>query len=602
MRRIIIVILFFISLLINSLTAQQLPSDRHPDWFQIAKEHRFVQPINKVSVLDFGALGDGVHDDSEAIMQAMASFNGSCGAVTFPAGRYRITQSIALLDSLVLEGESTSGSQLLFDPGNQSMTGITMAREQAEAFVQVVWIGAFGDNRLVCEQGGQFNVGDFIEIRQQNGDWDVVPADWAIFSVGQITEIEAILGDTLYLKSPFRIQPDTSLNLEARKIFPRVNAGLRCLTLKRLNTLPEDAGSNVFLHYAAHCRITGIKSDSSSGSHIALNASSNILIQGCYLHDAFVYDGSGTRGYGITLSMHSNECLIVNSVFRHLRHSMMTKTGSNGNIFAYNYSLEPYRSELIHDFSGDISLHGHFSYANLFEGNIVQNIITDHYWGPSGPWNTFFRNRAELYGIIMTNSNLQETNDQNYLGNEVVGSPFPYGQYILTGENQFQYSNNVGGLILPPGTDILNDESYFLENRPSFWEDEMPWPSIGYPNEVGSGLIPAKNRFQLNDELMVCDDDDLVKMEDFSGLSERIRVSPQPAHDWVQFEVSSVSQWVKFRLFNLNGQEIIKMEAISLTKGRPIRLYRPANLKPGMYVAVLSKHGGDQNRVKVIFD
>ena len=75
----------------------------------------------------------------------------------------------------------------------------------------------------------------------------------------------------------------------------------------------------------------------------------------------------------------------------------MAKQGANGNVFAYNYSLDPYRSEDPHDAGSDMLLHGHYPFANLFEGNIGESIIVDDTWGPAGPYNTFFRNRADLY-------------------------------------------------------------------------------------------------------------------------------------------------------------------------------------------------------------
>jgi hypothetical protein len=125
------------------------------------------------------------------------------------------------------------------------------------------------------------------------------------------------------------------------------------------------------------------------GAHVMIEYSKNIEVSGCYIHHSFGYDGSGTRGYGVCLRQHASDCLVENNFFRFLRHAMMVKEGANGNVFGYNYSIEPNRSEPIADFSGDISLHGHYAFANLFEGNIVQNIIIDQFWGQSGPHNTF---------------------------------------------------------------------------------------------------------------------------------------------------------------------------------------------------------------------
>jgi hypothetical protein len=599
MKSVYFVCLFFIYVFPG--LAQVLPDERHPDWFQIARNQRFRIPENSVDVTDFGAWGDGGHDDTEAIRLAIQSFGGNSGIVYFPAGSYRITQTISLPDSLILKGESAETVHLLLDPGDQAMHGISISSEQSENFVAIDWIGPEKDNRFVSSAKPTWNIGDFIEIRQENGSWDVVPADWALNSVGQITEIASLNGDTVFVKSPFRINFDTALDVEVRKIVPRVNAGVECLSVKRLNTIETDPGSNIYLTYAAHCRIAGVKSDSSSGSHISVNASANILISGCYLHHAFLYDGSGTRGYGITLSMHSSECLILNSVFRHLRHAMMVKTGSNGNIFAYNYSVDPYRSELIHDFSGDISLHGHYAFSNLFEGNIVQNIITDHFWGPSGPWNTFFRNRSELYGIIMTSSSLVETSSQNYIGNEVTASNYPYGQYILSGEDQFQYSNNINGTIIPPGTEFLNDESYFLTGSPDFWTENLVWPSIGYPNELGEGSVPAKDRYLSDIVPVFCPGDtNLTYKTEYQEDASRMKLFPNPANGRFTVYIQSGDERIEFRLISLTGQCVDMFSTVSGNSGAGISIELKNHPQPGMYFLEAKSESGRKSVQRIV--
>ena len=133
---------------------------------------------------------------------------------------------------------------------------------------------------------------------------------------------------------------------------------------------------------------------------------------------------------------------------------MVAKQGANGNVFAYNYSLDPYRSEYPHDAGGDMLLHGHYPFANLFEGNIGQSMIMDDTWGASGPYNTFFRNRAELYGIILFDQSVN-SDEQNIVGNEVTNDD--KGNYHLQPGHHFTYDNNIKGTIQPPNTNILND-------------------------------------------------------------------------------------------------------------------------------------------------
>lgn len=501
--------LLFLFLMLASISGfnQVIPSDRHPDWRLVPENFVFVEPTTIVNVKDFGALGDGLTNDHAAITNAISSLNGKLGMVYFPQGNFLVNSVLSLPDSVILQGVSSDSTTLTFDLNQQVSDCISISKGQSNGFTSVASIGQNGSNWFKMSDITGFAIHDYIELRETNGTWDVVPIDWALNSVGQITQITAINGDTIFIRSPLRIDYDLALIPEVRKIVPIVNAGVGCLKMKRADSPAEGAGSNINFNYAINCWINGIESDSSVGSHISINAGANILISGCYIHHAFTYDGTGTRGYGVTMSQHTSECIVENNIFKHLRHAMMVKTGANGNIFAYNYSIEPYRSETIHDFSGDISLHGHYPFANLFEGNIVQNIIIDHYWGPAGPFNTFFRNRAELYGIIMTTSTLLETDKQNFVGNEVTKPNYPYGQYLLTGSDHFQFGNNIKGVIIPAGTDNLTDLSYYLDEEPDFWTNNSTWPSIGIPNTINSGSIPARDRYLSGEHLTSCGPD-----------------------------------------------------------------------------------------------
>jgi len=76
----------------------------------------------------------------------------------------------------------------------------------------------------------------------------------------------------------------------------------------------------------------------------------------------------------------------------------LVQHGANGNVFAYNFSFnaKSYAGEFIGPIyykNTDISLHGHYPFSNLFEGNIAQYIYSDHSHGANGPYNTFLRNR-----------------------------------------------------------------------------------------------------------------------------------------------------------------------------------------------------------------
>ena len=74
------------------------------------------------SVVDFGALGDGIHDDTTSIQTAIDAT--VQGALLFPAGRYRITQPLYIRNSdVVLRGAGREETELFVDASLEDVLG-----------------------------------------------------------------------------------------------------------------------------------------------------------------------------------------------------------------------------------------------------------------------------------------------------------------------------------------------------------------------------------------------------------------------------------------------------------------------------------------------
>jgi len=549
-------ILSILSIACFSISAitQVIPEDRRVDWSVIIENMKIEEPAIQVNVMDYGATGNGITNDWQAVIDAISSLGGKLGYVYFPTGKYLIKGPIDLPDSCVLKGDGSDNTTLFFDLEGQAINCISLSKAQSQVFTNISGGLEMGNDLITIDAPELFAPGDYIEIRQENGSWDVVPISWADYSVGQLTRVKSIIDNNLLIESGLRIDYSAELNPEVRPIVPSVNSGVQCLKIKRLDEPVQGSGANIYMHMAANCFVRGVESDSSVGAHISVNSSLNILIDGNYFHHAYTYDGTGMRGYGVALSMHSSECLITNNIFRYLRHAMMIKTGSNGNIFSYNYSIEPHRSEPVADATGDISFHGHYPNSNLWEGNIVQNIVIDHYWGPSGPYNTLFRNRAELWGIIMTTHEIMETGMQNFVGNETTSTEPVHGLYYLTGTDHFEYGNNILGNISPPATDSLPDNSYYLDEAPDFWDDFLEWPSVGIPVELGSGNIPARIRYESGSNFTVCPDSISTRIDAYTNILDEMNIWPNPASSYLNISVPKTSSIVSIFVYNLLGK------------------------------------------------
>lgn len=479
-------------------TAQVLPSSRVEDWSVAGYPGPVPEPTTVVDATAYGAVDDGSTSTNAAVKAALQALDGQPGVVLLPAGTYLFTATVSLPSGAVLRGAGSSATLLQFDLNDAAVDAFSIAGSASGGYVPVASGFERGSTSLTLGAAGAFAPGDYAELHQANGAWDTNPATWAVFAIGQIVRVVAVDGEVLTLETPLRHTYDPALAPEIRKLVAKTDVGLESFKVQRVDA-PAGAGYNVGFTYAARCWLKDVESAFSAGSHVMINASTRVEVTGCYFHEAFGYDGSGTRGYGVTLNNHAGECRVENNVFRKLRHAMMTKLGANGNVVAYNYSRENFRSEIFSNLSADISLHGHWSFANLFEGNIVQIIMIDHYWGASGPYNTFFRNRTELFGLIFsaaTGGSLQ-TASQNVVGNELMSASMSLlgAAYQLNGADHLAHGNQVGPDVQPAGTNTLDDLS-------TYRAADQPWchlaahvPPVGLPNDLGAFVNRARERW-----------------------------------------------------------------------------------------------------------
>jgi hypothetical protein len=168
---------------------------------------------------------------------------------------------------------------------------------------------------------------------------------------------------------------------------------------------------------------------------------------------------------------------------------MLVQTGANGNVYSYNYSVNPVQGEGETNLNKgwippDISIHGHYTFMNLFEGNHVSEIGIADYWGPAGPGNTFFRNRVIDEGIFF----YDQTHRQNVVGNETTAIT----DRDKKGKDNLIVANIVGNKHVSPVPDLPG--SLYLNKPPSFLKG-YKWPVYG-PDVSGKNKLPAQVRYE----------------------------------------------------------------------------------------------------------
>jgi hypothetical protein len=151
---------------------------------------------------------------------------------------------------------------------------------------------------------------------------------------------------------------------------------------------------------------------------------------------------------------------------------MVVSQGANGNVFGYNASSVR-KCESDNWTPCDISVHGHYPFRNLFEGNLVEEIDVTDYWGPAGPGNVFLRNVVSQEGIEV----MDGSHGQAVLGN------------LLLSGGPLRVESGITGVVLADNTilpapkansdcDVTAvPDSLYLAAKPSFFAT-VSWPLL----------------------------------------------------------------------------------------------------------------------------
>jgi len=473
----------------DKISAWIIPEDRRIDWTPGIPGGipEITGPIE--NILDHDADPTGTEDSWTAIQNAINALPSSGGVVYIPKGTYRIGSSISIeRNKIVLRGDGNNSKLLIGSNGNSIVIG-NYNRETWQSLPDGTVKGSIS---ITVEDGSAFTPGQFAEIEQDNDsvlmytdpEWD---QSWAQDAVGQFLEVVSVIGNEIRFRTPINFSSSAELNPRIRPQKLVRNVGLENLYIEK--TVAR--GQTIAYRNTAYCWIRNIESNHTRRSHVNITTSLGHEIRDSYFHSSFSYGGGGS-GYGVECNDHATNNLIENNIFDSLRHAMLVQVGANGNVYGYNYSVNTVQGDgetnlNIGWISPDISIHGHYTFMNLFEGNEVEEIGIADWWGPAGPGNTFFRNKVNVEGIFF----YDESHYQNIVGNITTS--------ILDEDNKSKYKLEHGNVVNNKvlwDPDIANHElpdSYYLDSAPSFFMDDI-WPLFG-PDIKGKNKLPAQIRF-----------------------------------------------------------------------------------------------------------
>lgn len=538
----IIFLIFIINL--NIIIAQDIQKERLANWSNVGVksmntdnyiEHDFYEIKNKYN-----------YSDDETITYILENNKLGFNRIYFRNGIYNFSKPIILPSNTSIVGESSELTIFEFDLGgfyhllssigntNKDTTFLPLTLQSKAISFKI-------ENHNLKE-------GDFIYLFDE--DKDKITSDWAKYSTGQIIEIESVENNLIKLKSEVR----RNFSIENIPRFITLNL-VENINISNISIIRKDQTesqtNNIYFNYVKKASVSCVKSYNSNFAHITIANSLNCEVTGSYFQDGFDYGGGG-KAYGVMLQFATSECLIYNNQFNHLRHSMILQAGANGNVISYNYSKNPFWTDvtLPSNSAGDLVLHGNYPYSNLFEGNTIQHIVIDDSHGQNGKYNTFIRNRAELYGLFMNPGT--PSNSQNFIGNEITNSNFLMGNYFLSGNDHFEFGNNIKGKVTPENTDYITLESLYLLQKLDYYNVNN-WPPIGLPRKLNEFNTEAENS-NINEFLTSCD----YKLSSSEALSHNnsIHIYPNPLIHTDLLNVSTANNFNRIVIFDLTGNEI----------------------------------------------
>ena len=551
-----------------------LPADRQYDWSEVG--HAISEATEEINV---AALLNGSDYDA-AIAAGIDALEATGGTLYFPPGEYALTQTVVLPSGVHLRGAGADVTHLRFHLGGSG--NAVEAIGSLDTLVALSADAPRGGTFLIAPQHG-LQAGDYLQTTMD--DADLVTSSWARGFVGQLVGVTAVSADTLFLDRALRLDLPLARSPSIRRVHPITNIGVHCLSLERLDSTAQQT-SQLHFENTVHASVTGVASERTNFAHLTLRSSARAKVQHNYFHGAHNYGGGG-RAYGVVLDFATSDCLVENNILDSLRHGVLLQAGANGNVIANNYSRAPFwtGTNLPDDAAGDLALHGNYPFANLFEGNQVQNIVIDESHGANGPHNTFYRNRTERYGIVMGLGSL--TNAQTFIGNELTGTP---GLFFLTGTNHYVAANVIAGKYLPEGSPIPGGRSLFRAERALYFDAPLPDPLFGFVATDPLLHLPARYRYDVPEARATCVPDfympepieepmdtTATNTGNLEADTARWQFHPNPATSELWIDAIAAPTPVAFALFRSDGRSVKRW----LISGRQV--ISIAELPAGVY-------------------
>jgi hypothetical protein len=337
------------------------------------------------NVKNYGAVGDGVADDTQAFINAIAAT--PSGAVSIPAGRYKITQVIKVTrPNLVLRGAGTGATTLYFPRSLTEVLGSGPAwagnngawswaggflwfegKDNGTKLADITGSAVRGAKTITVSTTAGISVGSTIRVVELNSDGSLgVYLHAGQSSAGSAAPIKlvdfavkvlAISGNTLTLERPLRVDVRANWSPQVHAFAPSVQeTGIEGMTLEFPNTtypghLSEKGYNAIYLDGIANCWIKDVTIlDADCG--VTTGSQSRQISRFCTIDNVRLANqwrpSTGITGHhGFALEGPQDMLVTRFDIAKQFLHDLTVDESSNGNVFSsgkgVNINLDHHR-------------------------------------------------------------------------------------------------------------------------------------------------------------------------------------------------------------------------------------------------------------------
>jgi hypothetical protein len=251
-----------------------------------------------VSVKDFGAVGDGITNDTVAIQAAL---NSGAKRVFVPAGTYVITATLTIPDNVSLEGDGIGAT--IFDGSSATYANLTSGRHISTVGGSWGSLPALsadvnkGDRTLTFASAPSIVPGDVLQIYN--------PTDFSFsgfraeYRAGEFIRVAKVSGTTVTLQGTL-CDSYLAADVDLYKLQGATSCNLRGFTLKGLSSGGAVFGINFF--NAVDSSIEDVRVYGCSYTQISVNQCFNVQLRGCTGEEDFTTNFGGDYGLAIANS------------------------------------------------------------------------------------------------------------------------------------------------------------------------------------------------------------------------------------------------------------------------------------------------------------